>query len=52
MQTVPNSYKGQQEVLIPIPLNPGSREYRVKTEYEPASGRVRIQTEDIPTEKQ
>jgi hypothetical protein len=52
MQTVPNSYKGQQEVLIPIPLHPGSREYRVKTEYEPTSGRVRIQTGDVPAEKQ
>lgn len=48
MQTVPNNYKGQQEVTIPVPLRPGSREYRVRTEYEPASGRVRIQTEEIP----
>ncbi len=52
MQTVPNNYKGQQEVTIPVPLQPGSREYRVRTEYEPASGRVRIQTEEIPVEQE
>lgn len=48
-QAVPNKVNGQEEVAIPVPLQPGAREYRVRVEYDPGMGKVRVETTEAPT---
>lgn len=43
-QAVATKRNGRQEVSIPLPLQSGVREYRVRMEFDPASGKVQVQT--------
>lgn len=49
MEGLPTVRNGKDAITIPVPLQPGVREYRVRVDYDEANGRVQVQTtEDTP----
>ncbi len=48
-QTVSNRIEGKEQVAVPLPLQPGVREYRVRMEYDPGAGKVQVQTSEVPS---
>ena len=48
-QAMPNITNGRKEVKIPVPLAPGTHEYRLITEYDELSGQVKVTTHEVTT---
>lgn len=48
MQTVSSKVEGREQVSVPLPLQPGVHEYRVRMEYNPSLGKVQVQTSEGP----
>lgn len=44
---MPNKYMNQPELNLPIPLNPGVREYKVRTEYDQVTGKLKVTTTNL-----